>query len=631
MLLTKSRPDEWVSARQVNSSFSFPVIRKVGKHTLQSEPFGLGWIAQCTVQIQLLSGGKKKPDRLQASCVLYALPGSISASPGIVSFRASIDSKPEQTKTLPALTKKKTFLGTSILQESEFGTKSRLAVNITASFSKDVASPAAPPKVKAKSRKVATPDVLPRVTIPDIVLPEVTPPDILPEVTQPDDVGPSETTLPDVFPPSPEVSLLDTAPPDVVVPDVLSPDVALPDVDHPKDPPADIVPDVIPPDVTLPDVDFPEVAPPDVDSPVVTPPDVGPPEEPLPQTPRPDLALSTHWSRILKVMKSTLDNDGKLPIDLKFMVRTRMSPRRRIGQPKAIFASSVLLEGYTAYLDKYINTDTSLVDLDSDGHKDTEWDAYDYDGDSDFDFDDGDDDNDADTEDLDAAMSATTDFDFEAFEPDSSDPPPLSTPTDWPSMITPGSPSQVFPLVVDTALLIGGSVSESSAGPSASRRDDSRRMDAQRPVRLGTICHVKDTAYTTWKAFLAYLYTQEISFAPLMSSGTRRTTTNKDACSPKSMYRLAVKAGLDSLKDLAFENICSQLTPRNIVDEVFSKFTHRYSELLDIEVQYLVANFTDPVVYPLWERKMEEVGRGACPQGPSVVNRVMRLALLERK
>ncbi|KAK0214334.1 hypothetical protein IW262DRAFT_267630 [Armillaria fumosa] len=610
MLLTKTRPDKWVSARQVKSSFSFPVIAKDGKHTLQSEPFGLGWIAECTFQIQVLSASKKKPERLQAMCTLYALPGSISASPGNVSFCASVESKPQQTKTFQALTTKKTFLGTFTLAESDFIAKSRLVISITVSFSNDVSPPVAVPKVKAKSPKVTTPDVLPEVTIPDVVLPEVTAPDILPEVTQPDDVGPSETTLQDVVPLSPVVSLSDTTPPDIVVPDVLSPDVALPDVD------------------------LPEFAP-DVDPPEVTHPDIGPPEEPLPQIPRPDPAL-TYWSRVLKAMKSTLDNDGKLPVDLKFMVRTRISPRGRIGHPKAIFASSVLVEGYTAYLDKYINTGGPLVDLDSDGHRDTEWDAYDYDGDSDFDEDDGDDDNDADTEDLDAAMTATTDFDFEPVQevPDSSDPPPLSTPAKWPSMFTPGSPSQVFSLFVDTALATGGSVAESSAsaGPSAfSRRDDSRGTDVQRAVRLGSVWHVKDIAYTTWKAFLAYLYTQEISFAPLKSSGTLRTVTCKDACSPKSMYRLAVKAGLGSLKDLAFESIRSQLTPSNIVDEVFSGCTHRYPELLDMEVRYLLEQFNDPVIYPQWERKMEEVGRGACPQGAAVVNRVMRLTLLERK
>ncbi|KAK0200135.1 hypothetical protein DFS33DRAFT_126948 [Desarmillaria ectypa] len=406
-------------------------------------------------------------------------------------------------------------------------------------------------------------------------------------------------------------------------------------------------PRVTPPKkVTLPDVVRPSNAPPvevtppndapPSDVPVeVALPDVVPPEEPLPQVVRPDPVL-TYWSRVLKAMKSTLDNDGKLPIDLKFMVHTRMSPRGRIGFPRAIFASSALVEGYTPYLDKYINTGATLVDLDSDDHKDTAWDAYDYDADSDFE----EDDNEPDTMDIDATMTPTTDFDFETFEPAYEEPvsrdPPLSTPTESPMLFLPRSPpvaqtAPVSPLDVDTALPTAENISESSDRPSSlfSCGDGIRETDAQGPARLGTIWHVKDTAYTTWKALLAYLYTQEISFASLKSNGTPRTAT-KDACSPKSMYRLAVKADLDSLKELAFENIRSQLTPSNIIAEVFSKFTHQYPEILDMEVRYLLDKFTNPLVYPQWERKMEEVGRGACPQGASVVNRVMRWTLLER-
>ncbi|KAK0481993.1 hypothetical protein EDD18DRAFT_1434025 [Armillaria luteobubalina] len=481
MLLTKTRPDEWISGHQFISHFSLPVIWQVGKHTLESEQFGLGWTARCVVLNQVI-GAKTNTRRLQTCSTPTPL--------GIVSFSTSIGSAPQQ---------------------------SSLVVKIMVTLPNEVAL---------------------NVAVPSVILPDVAFPDI---------------------------SLPDMAPPDVVSLDVLPPDVTLSDMDHPEDIPAD------------------------VDSLEVTPSDIDPPEEPLPQISQPDPAL-TYWSRMLKVMKSTLDNDGKLPIDLKFMVCTRISPRGRIGFPKAIFASSVLVEGYTAYLDKYIKTGAPLVDLDFDGHKDTEWDVYDYDGDSDFDEDDGDDDNNADTEDLDVVISCSAqtdvptidshlrmDFDFEAFE------------------------------------------------------HDRRRGNVQGPVRLGTICHVKDTAYTTWKTFLVYLYTQEISFAPLKSSKILPTVTNKDACSPKSMYRLAVRVGLDSLKDLAFENIRSQLTPSNIVDEVFSEHTHRYPELLDVEVRYLVANFTDPVVYPRWERKMEEVGRGLCPQGTSVVNRVLRLTLMERE
>ncbi|KAK0220810.1 hypothetical protein EDD85DRAFT_275432 [Armillaria nabsnona] len=543
MLLTKTQSDEWPSPRQFKSYFSLPVIREVGKHTLQSEPFGLGWTAQCAVQIQLIG------TRLQALCNLYVLPSSTPTRPGTLSFCTSVESTPEQVRMVKIPMTKKACIGMFILQEPAFQGKSSLAVKIMVTFLYDVA---------------------PHVAVPSV---------------------------PDVA--SPDVSLPGTAPPNVAVPDVS------------------------PPDVTLPPVDAPEV----------TLPDIGPPEETLPQIPRPDPAL-TYWSRVLKAMKSALDNDGKLPIDLKFMVRTRISPRGRIGFPKAIFASSVLVEGYTPYLDKYINTGASLVDLDSHDHEDTAWDAYDYDTDSDFDFDD---DTNLDTMDIDTAVTPRTDFDFDTFEPAYEEPfssnhPPSASPM----LYTPRSPlvartAPVSPLDADTALETTENTSESSDGPSSlfSRGDDIHAKGVQRPARLGTIWDVKDTAYTTWKALLAYLYTQEISFASLKSNGTPRIA-DKDACSPKSMYCLAVKADLGSLKELAFESIRSQLTPSNIVAEVFSKFTHKYPEVLDMEVRYLLERFTDPVVYPEWERKMEEVGRGACPQGASVVNRVMRWTLLDR-
>ncbi len=52
-----------------------------------------------------------------------------------------------------------------------------------------------------------------------------------------------------------------------------------------------------------------------------------------------------------------------------------------------------------------INTGVSLVDLDSDDHEDTAWDAYDYDTDSDFDFDDT---TNLDAVDIDTAVTPTT-------------------------------------------------------------------------------------------------------------------------------------------------------------------------------------------------------------------------------
>lgn len=55
----------------------------------------------------------------------------------------------------------------------------------------------------------------------------------------------------------------------------------------------------------------------------------------------------------------------------------------------------------------------------------------------------------------------------------------------------------------------------------------------------------------------------------------------------------------------------------------------RHTKILDMEVKYLVDNFSDPLVYPQWQKKMAEVGRGECPHGTEVMNRVMCLMLLK--
>ncbi|KAK0502101.1 hypothetical protein EDD18DRAFT_1346670 [Armillaria luteobubalina] len=258
-----------------------------------------------------------------------------------------------------------------------------------------------------------------------------------------------------------------------------------------------------------------------------------------------------------------------------------------IGNPKAIFASSTLLEGYTPFVDKYINnTGAKTVSLDLDDCESGTWSAYGYDTDSDFDEDDGD----QDTMDIDATLAPhTSDFVYANHQ--------RAYGVSYSSVLPPQTP----PTMTSSPVL--------------------------RAERFGSVWYINDAAYRTWKALLAYLYTREISFASLKSNGNLRITI--DACSPKSMYRLAVKANLDGLQELAFENLRSQLTPGNVIAEVFSKFSGQHTKILDMEVKYLVDNFSDPLVYPQWQKKMAEVGRGECPHGTEVMNRVMCLMLLK--
>ncbi|KZT19694.1 hypothetical protein NEOLEDRAFT_935747 [Neolentinus lepideus HHB14362 ss-1] len=59
------------------------------------------------------------------------------------------------------------------------------------------------------------------------------------------------------------------------------------------------------------------------------------------------------------------------------------------------------------------------------------------------------------------------------------------------------------------------------------------------------------------------------------------------SCSPKSMYRFADMLELDELRQRAFEAIMSNLSKENIIEEVFSKFTSRYPEVLEMEIRLL--------------------------------------------
>ncbi|KAG1751619.1 uncharacterized protein EDB91DRAFT_616130 [Suillus paluster] len=92
---------------------------------------------------------------------------------------------------------------------------------------------------------------------------------------------------------------------------------------------------------------------------------------------------------------------------------------------------------------------------------------------------------------------------------------------------------------------------------------------------------VRDTAFITWASYVYYCYTGQVSFYPLRSKDphSRRDKT-AESCSPKSMYRLAVKLNNTRLQALAFQAIKSSLSKSNILDEAFSWFTAQYDFLV---------------------------------------------------
>ncbi|KAF9527601.1 hypothetical protein CPB83DRAFT_393844 [Crepidotus variabilis] len=148
---------------------------------------------------------------------------------------------------------------------------------------------------------------------------------------------------------------------------------------------------------------------------------------------------------------------------------------------------------------------------------------------------------------------------------------------------------------------------------------------------------VKDVAYTTYRAVLYYIYTDNIVFAPLSSSfrspsddkssildstpstpseccevpGSRiyhsegssstraewirewmKTNPGRPApCSAKSVYRLADRLDLSELKDRAAQHIIKSLTVQNIALEIFSPFAATYEAIRKVSEFISTAEF----------------------------------------
>ncbi|KAJ3573699.1 hypothetical protein NP233_g2254 [Leucocoprinus birnbaumii] len=113
---------------------------------------------------------------------------------------------------------------------------------------------------------------------------------------------------------------------------------------------------------------------------------------------------------------------------------------------------------------------------------------------------------------------------------------------------------------------------------------------------------INGTAHKTWSALVMYLYTNDIGTMEFSALSSQRMIADRDlshsetvSCSPKSMYRLADYIGLSSVKSLSKEKIRQSLSESNIVTELFSTFTYRYQEIIEMEVEFLLTHLTSQV------------------------------------
>jgi len=137
-------------------------------------------------------------------------------------------------------------------------------------------------------------------------------------------------------------------------------------------------------------------------------------------------------------------------------------------------------------------------------------------------------------------------------------------------------------------------------------------------------------AVSTWKALMFYMYTNEVTFAPLTSQGAEERKMKlvealslhshlPKPCSPKSLYSLADKLGLSSLRDLALKDVESKLNESNILTELFSKFTSLHKVVLTAETKFLLKILHDEVNAKIVRDHILSMAEGKTLHGPEAL------------
>ncbi|OBZ67212.1 hypothetical protein A0H81_12855 [Grifola frondosa] len=266
--------------------------------------------------------------------------------------------------------------------------------------------------------------------------------------------------------------------------------------------------------------------------------------------------------------------------DTKFFVFSRRSASGVIDTPRPLFANSLLMRKASSHFELLLNgnfLESRVTEMDAGFPSDKQaWtDDYDYDSDSDLeDYDDGEEHIQEGGPIIGGARHDVHDGSVDS------------------SMVAP-------PVFIDT----GDEVKKD--GRLGSSSDASDKVFG----KVGKTVIIKDMAFSTWKAFIFYAYTGDISFAPLGSQAkfqfNQPYAYSPPLCSPKSMYRLADKYGINELKQRAANDIKSKLSADNILFEMFSRFTSRYSEIKDIQLDFFRTVSLQPVAssWPLFKNQ----------------------------
>ncbi|KAG8685884.1 hypothetical protein FRC11_009894 [Ceratobasidium sp. 423] len=179
---------------------------------------------------------------------------------------------------------------------------------------------------------------------------------------------------------------------------------------------------------------------------------------------------------------------------------------------------------------------------------------------------------------------------------------------------------------------------------------------------------VRDVAYVTYKAFLYYLYTDMIVFAPLKSqfmcsspsagfAQTLQLPTSSDGapmnspgigvtgrsdsrkgwlknweanypdrpvpCSAKAIYRLADKLDLGELKTRAFAHITKSLSIQSVPFELFSGFSAAFAEVRKVQMDFALQHWSEIRSGDSMKQVLSELRSGRYPGYEEVMHQLL--------
>ncbi|KAG2064576.1 hypothetical protein BDR04DRAFT_1162411 [Suillus decipiens] len=107
------------------------------------------------------------------------------------------------------------------------------------------------------------------------------------------------------------------------------------------------------------------------------------------------------------------------------------------------------------------------------------------------------------------------------------------------------------------------------------------------------------------------------------TSTTKQSSLNEPPpCSPKSMYRLALKIKHDELQTKALAAIRSSLTGHNVLQELSSSLTSRFPAILDMEIEILFQNIVTPTVMKDFPILIQRIASADLPHGADILTKL---------